>query len=376
MPDEKTPAVNFSSKLTQWHKLLSEQGDSEEEERLFYVACTRAQDSLIFCGLIKPVSKTTNDSTPAGYAGQWSEFLLKSIGGMNDVTPEILSAEGIANEQPEKVSNESKTLVPVEIVTAERSLRQISATSFALYEFCPYAWRRKYRQGLTLTWELPDRDNDSDDDVHGGAALGSLAHWILSRWPKSDDYESELDSLLYDRATLKLLPGYLRDTWRNRTLDKKILRKWLMDFAASPLGMTLRNEPGLDREYMFREPLDGDTVMAGAVDAVYGNNIVDYKITTADDVPQGLYDSQLDFYAYIVHETKKFDTVNATIAFIRENTSAERVITDFDSIRARIQRAAKNCASGKNESYGANLKHCAECPFKKGCVKNAGTIHE
>ena len=374
MPDEVSPARNFTSKLNQWHKLLSEQGDSEEEERLFYVACTRAQDSLIFCGLIRPVSTKTQDSTPAGYAGQWSEFLLKSIEGMNDVTPEILSGEGISDEQTAGGISESKTLVPVETVTAERALRQISATSFALYEFCPYAWRRKYRQGLTLTWELPDRDNDSDDDIHGGAALGSLAHWILSRWPKSDDYESELDTLLYERDTLGLLPGYLRDTWRH--CDKDTLRKWLMRFAESDLGVKLRNEPGLKREYMFRVPLDGDTVMAGSVDAVYGDCVVDYKITAADEVPEGLYDSQLDFYAYIVHEKTKAESVNATIAFIKENTSAERVITNFDSIRERIEKAAKKCASGNNESYNANHKNCRQCPFKKGCVKIAGTIQE
>ena len=373
MPDEISPEKNFRSKLTQWHKLLSEQGDTEEEERLFYVACTRAQDSLIFCGLIKPVDKKTGDTTPKGYAGTWSEFLLKSIDGMNDVTPEILSAEVIADEQSAIVSPETKTLTPVEIVTAERSLRQISATSFALYEFCPYAWRRKYRQGITLTWELTDSDNDSDD-VHGGAALGSLAHWILSRWPNGEDYESELESLLYDRETLGLLPGYLRDTWRHCEKDK--LRKWLMNFAVSPLGVTLRNSAGVKREYLFRVPLDGDTVMAGSVDAVYENNIVDYKITAVDDVPEGLYDSQLDFYAYILHETKKVESVNATIAFLKENTSSSKTITDFASIRERISEAAKKCASGISESYGANRKHCAKCPFKKGCVKNAGTIHE
>ena len=374
MPDEFTPAKNFMSKLTQWHKLLSEQGDSEEEERLFYVACTRAQDSLIFCGLIKPADKKTGDSTPKGYSGAWSEFLLKSIDGMNDVTPEILSAEGISEEQSASVNPESKTLNDVETVKAERSLRQISATSFALYEWCPYAWRRRYRQGIALKWELPDGENDSDDDVHGGAALGSLAHWILARWPNSEDYESELETLLYDRETLGMLPGYLRDTWRN--CDKDTLRKWLMNFAESDLGVELRNTAGVVREKPFRIQLDGDTVMAGAVDAVYGNNIADYKITAVENVPEGLYESQLDFYAYIVHLQNHSESINAVTSFLRENNTAERTITDFEAIRGRIESAAKGCASGRNESYNANHEHCVKCPFKKGCVKIAGTIQE
>ena len=373
MPDEFSPAKNFRSKLTEWHKFLSEQGDSEEEERLFYVACTRAQDSLIFCGLIKPVDKRTGDTTPKGYSGAWSEFLLKSIDGMN-VTPEILSAEGVSQEQSATVSPESRVLDDVETVKAERSLRQISATSFALYEWCPYAWRRKYRQGVALKWELPERENDSDDDVHGGAALGSLAHWILARWPKTEDYESKLETLLYERNTLGLLPGYLRDTWRH--CDKDTLRKWLMDFAGSELGVELRKAEGLEREHVFRIDLNADTVMAGAVDAVYGDKIADYKITAVENAPGELYDSQLDFYGYIVHLQKKIDSIKAVTAFLKENTTRERTITDFASIRERIESAAKKCASGSPESYNPNHKHCVKCPFKKGCVKVAGTIQE
>ncbi len=372
LPDECSQGI-FRSKLSDWHKLLSEQGDSEEEERLFYVACTRAQDSLIFCGLIKPVDKKTGDTTPRGYSDTWSEFMLKSIPG---VEPVILSADG-GNIAPTPGHDDAEKVIQhVQTVKAERVLRQISATSFALYEWCPYAWRRKYRQGRTLTWELPERGNDSDDDVHGGAALGSLAHWILSRWPNNDDYGTELDALLDTRniEVMKKIPGYLRDTWRH--CDKVTLRKWLTDFAGSELGVTLRNAAGVEREYMFRIPLDDDIVMAGAVDAVFGNNIADYKITAVDDAPEELYDSQLDFYAYVIHERKKFDTINAVTAFLRENKTVGRTITDFAGIRARIERAASECASGKNESYNANQKHCGHCPFKKGCAKIAGTIQE
>ena len=361
LPDEKMPKDGFKSKLSDWHKLLSEQGDAEEEERLFYVACTRAQDSLIFCGLIKPIDTKIGDKTPKGYPDMWSDFMLRGIKGMSGINPEILAADDSGASQKSGHNEEGRTVHQVETVKAERALRQISATSFALYEWCPYAWRRKYRQGRTLTWELPDGDiTTSGDDVHGGAALGSLTHWVLSRWP-----------ILYDRETLGKLPGYLRDTWRN--CDKDTLKKWLTTFADSDLGAKLRNTTGVEREHIFRIPLNSDTVMAGAVDAVYGNSVADYKITAVDDVPDGLYDSQMDFYALAVHEEEGFETVNATIAFLKENTVQERVISNFPAIRERIERASRECASGKREAYEARLEHCGECPFKKGCVKiNAG----
>lgn len=373
LPDETMPPDGFTPKLSEWHKLLSQQGDSEEEERLFYVACTRAQDSLIFCGLINPIDKKTLDPAPKGYRGTWSEFMLKSIDGMNDVTPEIIADGGDIVPSSGHDDTENVT-VQVQTVKADRALRQISATSFSLYEWCPYAWRRKYRQGRTLTWELPDRGGEQDDDVHGGAALGSLAHWILARWPKTEDYGTELDTLLYDRDTLGRLPGYLRDTWRN--CDKDTLREWLMRFAESPLGVELRNTPGVTREKTFRLPLTADTVMAGSVDAVYGDCVVDHKITAKDDMPEEFYAPQLDFYALAVREMKKSDSVKAIISFLRENMTQERVITDFASIRERIERAASECASGKNESYPANHTHCGKCPFRKGCVKDAGRREE
>lgn len=373
LPDEMMPPDGFTPKLSEWHKLLSQQGDSEEEERLFYVACTRAQDSLIFCGLINPIDKKTLDPAPKGYRGTWSEFMLKSIDGMNDVTPEIIADGGDIVPSSGHDDTENVT-VQVQTVKADRALRQISATSFSLYEWCPYAWRRKYRQGRTLTWELPDRGGEQDDDVHGGAALGSLAHWILARWPKTEDYGTELDTLLYDRDTLGRLPGYLRDTWRN--CDKDTLREWLMRFAESPLGVELRNTPGVTREKTFRLPLTADTVMAGSVDAVYGDCVVDHKITAKDDMPEEFYAPQLDFYALAVREMKKSDSVKAIISFLRENMTQERVITDFASIRERIERAASECASGKNESYPANHTHCGKCPFRKGCVKDAGRREE
>ena len=65
--------------------------------------------------------------------------------------------------------------------------------------------------------------------------------------------------------------------------------------------------------------------------------------------------------------------VKTGIVFLKENETAEKLITDFDSIRKRISEASRNCAS---ESYNAAENHCNLCPFKKGCVKNAGTIQE
>ena len=354
LPDDVE--ADITPKLSEWEKLLSERGDMEEEERLFYVAATRAQDSLIFCGL---VDEATGDPHP----NTWTKFLLDSV-SPDEVKPEYVDD---VEAQPVIFTEEAKPLQPVSIIHTKNSLRQISASSFSLFEWCPFAWRRSYRQGLTLSWENPN-DDYSDDDFAGGAELGSLAHWILSRWPKNENYESELDTLLFDRATRGKLPGYLRPAWSNRE-GKNSLREWLMKFAGSELGRKLMGIPNVQREKSFRLRLNDSTILAGAIDALYGNSIIDYKITRINDAPPGLYESQLEFYALAVHELTGADEVNTCIAFLREGQFVGNAYSDFSGIRERVIHAAECCASG---SYEANVKNCALCPFKKGCVNNAG----
>ena len=54
LPDElsasRTPAPDPLS--MDWERALTRQGEREEDLRLLYVAATRAQDSLIHCGLV------------------------------------------------------------------------------------------------------------------------------------------------------------------------------------------------------------------------------------------------------------------------------------------------------------------------------------
>ena len=164
-----------------------------------------------------------------------------------------------------------------------------------------------------------------------------------------------------------------------------------MRFADSELGKMMHTRKDIKREYRFRLPLDESTSLAGSIDALITPSaregqpyltspnvgeerkeglytIIDYKITEHENTPPGLYESQLDFYALVIHELTGADSVKTVIAFLREGMTAERVITDFEAIRERVSHAAEICASGP---YMPNNQHCGLCPFKKGCVNYA-----
>ena len=196
--------------------------------------------------------------------------------------------------------------------------------------------------------------------------MGSLAHWVLSQWPKSDDYLSELDVILNDRKVYERLPVRLRGAWRDEK-GRRSLHECLKRFTETELFMKLRSE-NVRREFRFRLKLNDSTALAGAIDAFYGNNIIDYKISRFDSVPPGLYESQLDFYALAMHDMFGYESVNTSIVFLKEGRIVERVCGDFDSIRERITIAAEICASGP---YNARHENCSKCPFKKGCMKYA-----
>ena len=342
---------------SKWETLLADEGDLEEETRLFYVAATRAQDSLIFCGLV--------DKNQEPYKNSWTDFLLKNLD--EKLKNKINFAEYVEIPEIQNQNSENENpWAPVEIIKTKNSLRQFSASAFSLFEWCPFAWRRRYRQGRTLSWELGEREQnfETDENFIGGADLGTLTHWILARWPRNENFEAELEYYLNDREMITRIPAQLRKIWRSPK-TKSTLREWLTKFAASALGLTLRTREDVQREKKFNLRLDSHTALAGAIDAIYENNLIDYKITAIDNAPSGLYESQLDFYALVAHELTGHEEIKTTTAFLREGIFKERVCKNFDEIKSRVLTAAENCASG---ILKPQLEHCAACPFKKGCA--------
>ena len=369
IPDEMKPEIFDSEsdlQISDWDKLLNEQGEREEDLRLFYVAATRAQDSLIFCSLLKESGEA--------YENSWAKILFEHAAEyMQDSEPESESKIQIQMLDKPDNTQDLPNLQRVNLARINTHLRQISATSFSLYEFCGNAWRRKYLQGINLTWESPEKDfaNDDNSEFFGGADIGSLAHWVLSKINlKSGDHESEIAKLLNSRESLNHLPVKLRGVWRDESV-KKILTVWLLRFFASPEGVNLLRHSGdLKRESAFRIEL-GNLILAGSIDVLYQEQdfykLLDYKTTLSDNAPDGLYESQMDFYAFALSRCVKNPTckIKTGIVFLREGKYLEREYSerDCENIRERIIIASKNCLL-ENQKHNHN---CEKCPFRKGC---------
>ena len=198
LPDEIS-GEEINLKFYKWDRLISEQGEKEEDMRLFYVAMTRAQDGLIFCGLL--------DKKNLPHKNTWTEILLNNC-DQDDKDKNIIYAVENNKLLKNVDAAEQKNFENVNLIEPENYLCQVSASSYALFKFCPIAWRRKYMQGLNLKWEMAKNEDENlnfDDEFTGGADLGSLAHWILSKL-KGSNINEELEE---SKNAIKTLGAYI-----------------------------------------------------------------------------------------------------------------------------------------------------------------------
>ncbi|GHV33228.1 exodeoxyribonuclease V [Synergistales bacterium] len=379
-----------------WERVLSERAEIEESQRLFYVAATRAQDSLILCGKI---NETKSGQTAA--KNSWLSWTLKWLDESAEENVQIVYApkDDSSEAEVKKISMPpirtavSKAL-SLPSSDADISLSSFSATSFALFEWCPFAWRRRYRQGVDLRWETPDELSDNDGRV-GGSELGLLAHWILARWDMKEETLSKWTG--ENSRALSIMPTALRGAWRSAK-NRKTLEEWLTSFATSSEGRAV--SAALERGELLRENAfslaieqpasQGEAPAAnngkpppmlklvGATDAIWMENgrwhVRDYKISTQNHAPAELYRSQLAFYALATTLMCPDDPcgVDVGLVFLRAGGELRERKTfgpgraEFDALRGQIAEAAHVAARGP---WIAMREHCRSCPWRRKCPK-------
>jgi hypothetical protein len=262
-----------------------------------------------------------------------------------------------------------KTATGTQIFVVEEracSLERMSATAYALFRFCPFAYRMRYRQGLDLRWESPTEDG------HGGTEAGSLAHWVLARWDLGADTLGNWLPLEDTRTKrwINLLPPNLRPIARNPDVRSRI-RKWLEDFAAGETAKIMRISTSLQREVPFRVRIKDGPFAIGSIDALYrdekGYHLLDYKVTASGGAPDILYENQLLFYAAAA--TAALGSKPSGLALYHLPEGKLHTITpaafDPEDTFLKISIAAKKAAQGPFEPAHEN---CRTCPWKKECT--------
>ena len=344
------------------HSLLESGEEREESARLFYVACTRARDSLLLC--------STCGKEPA--RDSW----LSMLAGAGETTPESgetdekYEAPDSGAAQPGERGVEGPDVAPPP--RSGRPLIRLGASAYALLRFCPTAYRMRYRQGMDLDWEIPVEGMERDGaEGNGGADAGTLAHRILERW----DFRSESLAALLDPAAPGV-PLALRPAFEDASLRER-MTTWMETLASSDFGKTLaelsaRRE--LHREAPFRVALENGPLLTGSIDLWYDDGdtlrVVDYKLTRMRNAPPVLYDRQLLFYGAALSRIFPGRTTDLRLYHIVEGVLGAPVRQPSqEDIEADLRDAALVAAEGPFAP--ADDAPCAMCPFSGSCAEYA-----
>ncbi|MDR3253949.1 MAG: UvrD-helicase domain-containing protein [Synergistaceae bacterium] len=364
----------IESVLAKWHSFIEEMEETDEKERLMYVAMTRAQERLICCAVHDGKASEKNDKN------SWIEWLLRA----NDegkfpvtfVEPEAPSDGGrwMTREKSAELERRPASPIPVEDDYPGLSLASLSATAYSLFIWCPAAYRMRYRQGRALRWNM------SAGDGYGGADVGSLAHWVLSMWdfcpdslgrflPRGDIGEHD--------SFARGLPDFLRPIFASGR-NRGVLRSWLAEFAETDECVKLRGvlEQGLlKRELPFSVPFGGVNLV-GSIDVFWedetGIHVRDWKITPAENAPDELYHEQVNFYALacrIAGLAGDGAPVEPGLFYLRPSSSPESLsktwhVENWGLVESSVRRVAQEAASGPFEPTPGR---CSGCPFKSYC---------
>ncbi len=372
----------------------------EEEKRIFYVAMTRAENSLIFSATLDsdkipsntPLAWLTSSlSVTASELVAVSEITLQRIIQLYD--PELNTKEYIDKsidlqipiikkledshqaELFDTIEKSPITEIDLSEYPPQQGITRYSPTQLLTWTECPTKYYLRYKLGIPEE-ELPKTVQDESDDpfeISGGSTYGRLFHTVLEHIGELIENTAVDETLLAPliERTLGITSSF---TTRERETFERLQREILL-FNSHPLLQHILSATASFAELPIRLNLTEHLVLSGIIDRLFQDsdgvwNVVDYKTTqrpTPEDIAR--YDFQMKVYAYLIFKLYTIETVRTHLYF---STTAEQrthvySIVECDKIEAEILQIIRNIITDTHtdslKSVVKNRHHCPECAF-------------
>ena len=325
----------------------------EEERRLFYVAMTRARDSL---HIYAREGTGKINKTPAGYmrdliADKSLTRWLTAIPARGTQTSlDIFAETSLAYPA------ESQTNVWFELPVLDGLHTRLSASAVDTYERCGLQFK------LDRDWRLSARPAAA---MQYGAAI----HRILKTYFDSVNLgRAKTDEELIDLFRLDLAEAKIQEAYQHELYEQQGIAQ-LHEFLAS--ARTLPPPQVLQTEQSF-EIRVGATSVVGRIDRIDRRPdgtvaIIDYKTGKARDQEDADESLQLSLYAIAAKEKWGY-TVGALIFYnLEENVPVITTRTEAQLLgaRSRVEDAAQGIADGKFVAKPG--MHCNFCAYRSLC---------
>ncbi len=321
---------------------------SQEERRLFYVAMTRARDSLT----IYARQGEGTDSTPAGFLRD----LLKD----RSLTPWLRKrhARPFQTDMFAEASAaaESPTTQWLKLPPASDLSSRLSATAVQNYEMCPLRFK------LEREWGLPR-------EVPAAMQYGAVMHRVLRAYYDSVRFERPYsDEALISLFRSDLADAGIQDRYQHELYEKQGIAQ-LLEFVAASRRVPF---PNVAHAEEFFEVRFGKTAVVGRIDRIDrtgdgGVTITDYKTgkpQSQEDADESL---QLSIYALAAREKWGYRAERLVFYNLEENAA---VITTRSELQLReaklmVEDVAENVAAGRFEPKPGF--YCNFCSYRNLC---------
>lgn len=332
----------------------------QEERRLFYVAMTRARDSL---RIYAREGSGKTDKTPPGFLRE----LIKN----KTVAPWFRAVPASGAQATLDIDAAASPLYPAESQTThwfelpvlDGLHKRLSASAVETYQRCGLQFR------LERDWRIAAKPAAA---MQYGAAI----HRVLKTYfdsvrlgrPKSDHEIIELFRI--DLTNTKIQEAYQHELYEKQGATQ--LEDFLSKARSIPTSQVLHTEESFEIKI-------GETTVVGRIDRIDQLDdgtvaIIDYKTGKARDQESADQSLQLSLYAIAAKEKWKYDVSALIFHNLEENIPVMTSRSESQLLSARIcvEEAAKGIAEGVFEAKPG--QHCSFCAYRSLCPEKEKRI--
>ena len=332
----------------------------QEERRLFYVAMTRARDSL---QIYAKEGTGKIDKSPPGYVREL--MTDRTVAAWFRAIPARGAQATLdihAGASP-LYPTESQTTLWLEFPVLEGLHRRLSASAVDNYERCGLRFK------LERDWRLPAKPAAA---MQYGAAI----HRVLKTYfdairlgrPKTSD--ELIDLFRQDLAAAKIQEAYQHELYERQGVAQ--LRDFVAFASSIPASDVLHTEESFEIRV-------GDVSVAGRIDRIDRRSdgtvaIIDYKTGKARDQEDADESLQLSLYAIAARQKWGYKVGALVFHNLEENVPVitSRTESELQVAEGRVKNVAEGIANNVFEAHTGI--HCNFCAYRSLCPEQEKRI--